>query len=686
MRRSLSRPRGPATILALLLCAGPLAGQDVLVLSGGGARGLAHVGALLALDSLGHSPAAVVGTSMGAVVGALYAAGYDGQEVRRLVMAEDWVGAFAERPVMAGPARRPRIPLVRVAVRGWGADDPGAGLVPDWRINRTLVRFLFEPAARAHGDFDRLPRRFRAVAARLRDAELVVLSGGDLALAVRASMAVPGFFAPVDWDGEPLLDGGLADYLPVATARELGERVVAVDVTLPFADSLPVGALDVAQQAIQLFQVRARHPALEADLLVQPALPSGTSAAVFPEDPTELITIGREATLNALAGVRPDAVTPRPPGPLPSSVTNLRIAGAPAGLARLARTAMAPVLDGPLDPAEVLRGVDRLYATGLVDGVWPSVEPVAGDNVALILRLQPAPATIAAAAAAYDHDLGVRAWGAVRHAWLGSVPAEGALFVETGERDRRGSAELRVHPFTRLPLAVHGGLAGGESRVRRAGADGGERFVRRVGGWLGVEAFWPGAGLHTALSAPVEDVEAEEGADGLAAGVLFRAGTLPHLTVPVATGWSVAADVRGGEVPYRVAEARVTWPLPTGRDAWRAALVAEGALAGGQVPHDVRPSLGADRRVPGLEWDEAQGKALAVIGADVARSLGRIGWARLRARAGSARLGSCGLRACGRAGVHLGLFHATPLGPLAAGVALNDRGRLRFEVGVGPGF
>jgi hypothetical protein len=253
-----------------------------------------------------------------------------------------------------------------------------------------------------------------------------------------------------------------------------------------------------------------------------------------------------------------------------------------------------------------------------------------------------------------------------------------------GEWQRGGSAGVRVHLLTRAPLAVHAGLSGGETDVRDRAAPGNERFVRRLGGWAGVEAFWPGAAIHAALALPVEHVEVEGGTAGLAAGARLRAGTLPRLTHPVATGWRATAELRAGDVAYRSAELRAALPLAPGR--WRAALVVEAGLAGGDVPLDTRLLLGADGRIPGLEWDEAPGKAMAVVGGDLAHPLAGLGWVRLRVRAGSARLGSCGVRACGRAGAQLGLFRATALGPVSAGLAVTDRGRVRFELGVGPSF
>src|SRR5690606_35936303 len=137
------------------------------------------------------------------------------------------------------------------------AERPG-GLVADWRINRTLVRLLFDASARSGGDFDRLPRRFRAVAADLRTGAAVALARGDLARAVRASMAVPGFFAPVRLGDTLLVDGGIGDNLPVDVARAEGATfVVASDVVRPQPEVVERFPLDVAARALRLLLRRA---------------------------------------------------------------------------------------------------------------------------------------------------------------------------------------------------------------------------------------------------------------------------------------------------------------------------------------------------------------------------------------------------------------------------------------------
>ncbi|HWN39286.1 MAG TPA: patatin-like phospholipase family protein, partial [Gammaproteobacteria bacterium] len=193
-----------------------------LVLAGGGAKGAAHIGVLRVLDEL-HIPVdCVVGTSMGALVGATYATGMPPEEIEREVLAIDW-----ERTV-GGQGRRDRMPIKRklatlsytlpleVGLSSSGVRMPG-GLIVTQEIEQ-FIRTLVAPF-RYTEDFDDLPIPFRAIATDMVAGEVVVLDRGDLSEAMRASMALPGVFAPVSLEGKVLSDGGMMRNLPVDFGR-----------------------------------------------------------------------------------------------------------------------------------------------------------------------------------------------------------------------------------------------------------------------------------------------------------------------------------------------------------------------------------------------------------------------------------------------------------------------------------
>ena len=252
-----------------------------LVLSGGGARGAAHVGVIRALEELRIPVDVVVGTSMGAVVGGLYCAGLDAAALETVVRGIDWNDAFDDNPAREDLTyRRKRDDddfLIRfdLGVRDGSLRLP-AGIIQAQKLMQYLREHSLVVAERR--DFDQLPTPFRAVAADLGTGDTVVLDAGDLALAMRASMSAPGVFAPVAVDGRTLVDGGLAMNLPVEVARALDvDLIIAVDVGFPVQPVASLeSALDVSNQMLTILierEAREQRALLgDADVLITPAL------------------------------------------------------------------------------------------------------------------------------------------------------------------------------------------------------------------------------------------------------------------------------------------------------------------------------------------------------------------------------------------------------------------------------
>src|SRR5580698_7442209 len=208
-----------------------------LVLSGGGARGATHIGVLKMLDQL-HVPIDVIaGTSMGAVVGGLYASGLSGEQIEKAMASLDWQAAFRDRPPRTELDYRRKeedrqfLVNLPVGLQGKKLVIP-KGLLQGQALTETL-RQLTLPVARIT-DFDHLPTRFRAVSTDLETGDAVVMGDGDLTTAMRASMSAPGVFAPVEYRGLLLVDGGLAENLPVDVARAMGvDLLIVVDAGYP---------------------------------------------------------------------------------------------------------------------------------------------------------------------------------------------------------------------------------------------------------------------------------------------------------------------------------------------------------------------------------------------------------------------------------------------------------------------
>jgi len=319
-------------VIVTLLCLSPLAmaKQEVgadrqalleerprigLVLSGGGAKGMAHVGVLRVLEEMRIPVDLIVGTSAGSAVGALYASGMPVAEIERRFLRLDWLASFRDDPGRSyKPVRRKRddwrFPVVPgIGVRADGL-HVGGGLIAGQNLG-FILNELTRNAALVE-DFDRLPIPFRAVATDLETGDPVVIDEGNLAEAIRASMSIPGVYAPVRWQGRLLVDGGVANNLPVSVARDMGaDIVIAVDITdsLMQTDEL-LEAFSVVGQLTTIMTRRNTDQQLELltdqDVLIRPDL-QGYSSADFYDAPI-LFELGATATREHGVELRPLAV------------------------------------------------------------------------------------------------------------------------------------------------------------------------------------------------------------------------------------------------------------------------------------------------------------------------------------------------------------------------------------------
>ena len=222
-----------------------------LVLSGGSARGFAHLGVLRVLEREGLRPDLVVGTSAGAIAGGLYASGMSFEAIDALTQRLDWFTVFDIDPV-------------RSLLGGLGL-----GLAQGRRLELLLRESL-------GASIEAFPIAFAAVATDLNSGETVVLNHGDPALAMRASSAVPGMLEPVNVGGRLLGDGQIVSPMPVAVARQLGASVViAVDVVYPPKDSALTNPVSVLFQAVLISSYRhLLNERSQADLVLSPKIES----------------------------------------------------------------------------------------------------------------------------------------------------------------------------------------------------------------------------------------------------------------------------------------------------------------------------------------------------------------------------------------------------------------------------
>ncbi len=238
-----------------------------VVLSGGGAKGVAHIGALRVIEQAGVPIDVIVGTSMGAIVGGLYSIGYTPDQLDSMVMSQDWGLLLSDRtPRPDQPYSQKEIDDRYLISYPFG---PGEGGVSGY-VKGTNLEMLFNDMMVGHHDsldFARLPIPFACVATDIVDGSERVFSSGVLPTAMRASMAIPGFFTPVYIDDAVLVDGGLINNFPTDVARAMGaDLIIGVDVQsgLRNKDDL-TNAAQVARQIVELNMQQQDYPSKVAD-------------------------------------------------------------------------------------------------------------------------------------------------------------------------------------------------------------------------------------------------------------------------------------------------------------------------------------------------------------------------------------------------------------------------------------
>ena len=298
-------PPAPASVAASApsVTANPHRPRIGLVLSGGGARGLAHVGVLKVLERE-HVPIDVIaGTSMGAIIGGLYASGMTAEQLETELLKVDWNAVFAARVDRQLLSQRRKeedfeiSPLIEIGMRNGELRAPLGAL--SGRGLESLLRRYTLPVRDVH-NFDALPIPFRAVATDMETGQAVVLAEGDLSLALRSSMSVPGVFAPTEVNQRILGDGGLVDNVPVGVARDMGADVlIVVNIGTPLSARETLSSVGgLTSQMINILTEQNVQRSLATltrdDVLIAPDLGKFTSSEFFRT--REFIGLGQKGT------------------------------------------------------------------------------------------------------------------------------------------------------------------------------------------------------------------------------------------------------------------------------------------------------------------------------------------------------------------------------------------------------
>jgi len=372
-----------------------------LALGGGGARGMAHVGILRVLEEMRIPVDCVAGTSIGSIVGGLYALGFSLEEMEEVVLTTDWEAMFSDRPPRREMThRRRQDDLSQMIELDLGVDSSGLkiprGLVQGQNMLVFLRRLSKDYALVKN--FDDFPVPFRAVATDIETGESVAIRSGDLSRAVRASIGIPALLAPAEIDGRWLVDGGLFANVPVDAAHSMGaDVVIAVDVGFPTRTREQLGsAIEIADQTVTLMMRKGTEEQLkklgEADVIIVPEL-GDTSSAAF-DSAIELMEIGNQAARAMAESLARYSLGPEEyAAHLQARGNRTRVASLPVVKAievevdgKISDKAilawMSQGVGDPLDLDVLERDVQRIYGQGVFESVDYSLIPE-GDQAVL---------------------------------------------------------------------------------------------------------------------------------------------------------------------------------------------------------------------------------------------------------------------------------------------------------------
>lgn len=372
-------------------------GAVVLALSGGGMKGLAHIGVLKVLEENGIPVAGIVGTSMGAIMGGLAASGYSADELKELVSTIDMSSVIlGQDDSLLPPSDGKNVSLLmprREMNATWEVTGP-KGPLSGVGAHDLFMRLTSRVSV---SQFDDLPIPFAAVATDLMTGEKVVIRHGSLASAIRASMSIPGVFEPWPIDGRLLVDGGLVSNMPVRTAKQLfpGYPVIAVNVSsgLRSPDQIRTMPEVIDQTITILTSQNVAQEQSEADVIIRPAVESvSTLGAVKVNDIIKLGEVAAKGQLDRIvrvASVAPPIVE-RGSQPI-RLVRSIEVEGVPDSVAKRIKNSYGHWIGKPVSPEEIIRASDAIRAREDVRTVDYRLARF-GDQVDVILKVHREPA------------------------------------------------------------------------------------------------------------------------------------------------------------------------------------------------------------------------------------------------------------------------------------------------------
>ena len=700
-----------------------------LVLGGGGAKGAAHIGVLRVLEEMNIPVDCVAGTSMGALVGATYAAGVPPELIESQVLAVDWaatVGGQGDRDRMSIRRKlqsRPYTNNLDLGIRN-GTIMGSGGLLNTQRID-DLLRTLVS-GARGIEDFDDLPLPFRAVATDMVAGEMVVLGNGDLSIAMRASMAVPGAFTPVMLNGKVLADGGQMRNLPVDIARDLcGDVIIAVSLATPPPTAADLASgLALAGRSIDVM-IEANSRAQLATLTEQDVsivVPMGDIGSGSFERVPDAIPLGRVAALAKSSDLARFSLPPEEYAAWranisrdyskPGKIAEVTVVGLDRVNPEYVREAIVLTRpDTEVTPGDVAADASRIYALGdfekvqyrVVDTPVPDTvefhpfEKSWGPNfVNLDLGL----------GWGNDGDIGLLVRGEHRRAWVTDLGGEWHNVIQIGT-----DVELKTGLY--LPLALNQRFFVEpylrSTRYFEDIYDDGDRiaeynFIENYGQLdlgvnvgkqaqlrLGIRQGWNETKLETGPQDLLPDEKNTHESDIVIKGTYDTRDVvgLPNRGNLVVARYISSGSWLDGDESYDTAEGMALAVLPFRRDVI-SAFAAGGIDISGDMPTYRRYRLGGILSFPGMQRQQLRGDNYWLLGTDYKWRLSDVQSLFDHALYGGVRLttGHVGGRVDDVdedliTGLALSLSGRTPIGPFLLSLGGTDNNSWAIQLALG---
>ena len=662
----LRRWRLPAIVTLLFLIAPAMAEETDrpkvgLVLGGGGARGAAHIGVLKELERMRVPVDAIAGTSMGAIVGGLYATGMNVTELEELVDSLDWAAALTDKPNRGDMSFRRKqddaqVPIdLELGIRDNSIVMP-KGVIQGQELDLLLRRLTLDVS---HiDDFDNLPIPFRAIASDIEYGEAIVMQRGDLAQAIRASMSVPAVFAPVRIDGRLLVDGGLVRNLPIDVMQAMDvDVIIAVDVEFPLYGPEELdSAVAITEQMVTILMRKETERQIERmnarDILIQPDL--GTYASSNFDEILDTIVPGQDATraqadkLQAIALDQAawEAYAAERVAPVATAshlaFVDVKHDGVLASEVLESRLTVAA--GDPIDHAVLAANADRLYGLQLFEQVsYRLVEGEEGTGAEYLARTKSWGPNILQFGVALEDDFagstGFNVFGRITRVGINRLGAEWRNDVQLGTDPKLFSefyqplsfdARFFIAPYLQLEQTNINAFAQDETVARYRLSEGkvGFDFGRELGriGEFRLGVFRGTGEARVKIGDPsLENIDFQSGG----AFMRLRFDTLDNARFPKSgmradIGWTLSRPGLGADARYDTIEGEVTHNWTHGKSTFQVGFGYATTLESNGVVQDYF-RLGGFQRLSGFQRGAISGPHAALAKLVYRRQIGESG-------------------------------------------------------------